>query len=154
MEVLKAAVGEFDHYNSLLAEEGKYDYDDMLSWVFKAFSENEDLLANYQERFLYFLVDEFQDTNGIQIGILQKLIDHEWLERPNVFVVGDDDQAIFRFQGANIKNLIEFKKRYDPQVVLLEENYRSSQLILNAARRTMLPVADSLMIKVFGEQKS
>ena len=153
MEVLKSAVAEFDHYNALLAEEGKYDYDDMLSWVFKAFSDSEDLLANYQERFLYVLVDEFQDTNGIQIGILQKLIDHEWLEKPNVFVVGDDDQAIFRFQGANIKNLIEFKKRYDPQIILLEQNYRSSQLILNAARRVMLPVADSLMINVFGEPK-
>src|SRR5688572_24610389 len=113
MEVLRSAVAEFDHYNSLLEEEGKYDYDDMLSWVFKAFNDNEDLLANYQERFLYFLVDEFQDTNGIQIGILQKLIDHEWLERPNVFVVGDDDQAFFRFQGANIQNLVEFKNRYD-----------------------------------------
>lgn len=153
MDVLKSAVAEFDHYNALLAEEGKYDYDDMLSWVFKAFNEHEDLLANYQERFLYFLVDEFQDTNGIQISILQKLIDHEWLDRPNVFVVGDDDQAIYRFQGANIKNLIEFKNRYDPQIILLEENYRSSQLILDAARRVMLDVADSLMVNVFGEPK-
>ena len=153
MEVFKAAVGEFDHYNALLAEEGKYDYDDMLSWVFTAFSRHEDLLANYQERFLYFLVDEFQDTNGIQIGILQKLIDHEWLDRPNVFVVGDDDQAIYRFQGASIQNLIHFKERYDPEIILLEKNYRSSQLILNASRRVMLPVADSLMIRIFGEPK-
>ncbi|HUR30361.1 MAG TPA: ATP-dependent DNA helicase [Saprospiraceae bacterium] len=153
MEVLKAAVGEFDHYNALLAEEGKYDYDDMLSWVFNAFSNNPDLLADYQERFLYFLVDEFQDTNGIQINILQKLIDHEWIDKPNVFVVGDDDQAIYRFQGASIRNLINFKSRYDPQIILLEKNYRSSQLILNASRRVMLSVADSLMIKIFGEPK-
>jgi DNA helicase-2/ATP-dependent DNA helicase PcrA len=88
MAALKAAVSEYDHYNALLAERGQYDFDDMLLWVYKAFGENPDLLANYQERFLYFLVDEFQDTNGIQISILQQLIDHEWLERPNVFVVG------------------------------------------------------------------
>lgn len=153
MEVLRAAVGEFDHYNTLLAEAGKYDYDDMLAWVLDAFSKNSDLLANYQERFLYFLVDEFQDTNGVQIGILQRLIDHEWLDRPNIFVVGDDDQAIYRFQGANIKNLTSFKTRYDPEIILLEKNYRSSQLILNASRRIMLPVVDSLMIRFFGEPK-
>lgn len=153
MDGLKSAVKEFDHYNQLLREEGKYDYDDMLSWVYDAFMANEDLLANYQERFQYILVDEFQDTNGIQIAILQKLIDHEWLENPNVFVVGDDDQAIYRFQGANIENLIEFRQRYDPQIILLEENYRSSQLILNAARRIMQPVEDSLVKRIFGEPK-
>ncbi len=153
MESFKAAVGEFDTYNKLLAEEGKYDYDDMLQWVFRAFGDFPDMLANYQERFLYFLVDEFQDTNGIQIDILRKLIDHEWIDRPNVFVVGDDDQAIYRFQGANIKNLIDFKERYDPVIILLEENYRSSQKILNAARRVINPVEDSLVKKIFGEPK-
>ncbi len=153
MDTFKAAVGEFDTYNRLLSDEGKYDYDDMLLWVYKAFGDYPDILANYQERFLYFLVDEFQDTNGIQIDILRKLIDHEWVVRPNVFVVGDDDQAIYRFQGANIKNLIDFKERYDPEIILLEENYRSSQKILNAARRVMAPVEDSLVKKIFGEPK-
>ncbi|MGB4850392.1 MAG: ATP-dependent DNA helicase [Saprospiraceae bacterium] len=153
MDTLKAAVGEFNTYNQFLAEEGKYDYDDMLQWVYKAFGDFPDILANYQERFLYFLVDEFQDTNGIQIDILKKLIDHEWLDRPNVFVVGDDDQAIFRFQGANIKNLYDFKEQYDPHIILLEENYRSSQKILNAARKVLAPVEDSLSRLIFGEPK-
>ncbi len=149
-----AAIAAYDQYNALLAAEGKYDYDDMLLWVFEAFEKDPDLLANYQERFLYFLVDEFQDTNGIQIAILQKLIEHEWLEKPNVFVVGDDDQAIYRFQGANIQNLIEFKERFDPQIILLEENYRSSQRILDAARQVMNPVEHSLMKQLFGAEKN
>lgn len=153
MTPLSVAVKEYDAYNNLLAAEGKYDYDDMLLWVNDAFSKDPDLLANYQERFLYFLVDEFQDTNGIQIAILQKLIDHEFVDRPNVFVVGDDDQAIYRFQGANIQNLIEFREKYDPEIVLLEENYRSSQKILNASRQVMNSVADSLVQKIFGEPK-
>lgn len=154
MTVLKAAVSEYDHYNSLLAERGQYDFDDMLLWVYKAFGENPDLLANYQERFLYFLVDEFQDTNGIQISILQQLIDHEWLERPNVFVVGDDDQAIYRFQGANIENLIQFHQRYKPEVIFLDENYRSSQLILDAARSMMTSLVDNRMKEIFKQVKN
>jgi DNA helicase-2/ATP-dependent DNA helicase PcrA len=154
MTTLKAAVTEFDTYNALLAEGGRYDYDDMLQWVVDAFNNHPNVLANYQERFLYILVDEFQDTNGVQINILQKLIDHEWLDRPNVFVVGDDDQAIFRFQGANISNLYNFYKRYDPAVVLLEQNYRSSQKILNAAQRVIAPVATSLSQLIFKESKN
>jgi DNA helicase-2/ATP-dependent DNA helicase PcrA len=153
MEVLTAAVNEYDHYNALMAEEGKYDFEDMLIWVFDALSKNPDLLANYQERFLYFLVDEFQDTNGIQMDILQKLIDHEWLDKPNVFVVGDDDQAIFRFQGANVENLVSFYNKYQPEVIVLEANYRSSQLILDAARVIMHPVTNSVLQTIFKQNK-
>ncbi|HJW30182.1 MAG TPA: ATP-dependent DNA helicase, partial [Saprospiraceae bacterium] len=153
MEVLKAAIGEYDRFNALLAAHGQYDFDDMLLWVYNAFDQSPDLLANYQERFLYFLVDEFQDTNGIQIAILQKLIDHEWLDRPNIFVVGDDDQAIFRFQGANIENLISFHERYQPEVIFLEENYRSSQLILDTSRVVMNEVDNSLIRQIFSQEK-
>ncbi len=151
MEVLRAAVNEYDHYNALMAAEGKYDFEDMLLWVDNAFAENPDLIANYQERFLYVLVDEFQDTNGIQLAILQKIIDHEWIDRPNIFVVGDDDQAIFRFQGANVKNLLDFHAKYQPDVILLEENYRSSQLILDSARVIMNPVKESAIQTLFGQ---
>ena len=153
MESLQAAVREYDHYNELMADEGKYDFEDMLLWVYDAFEKDEDLLAGYQERFLYVLVDEFQDTNGIQLGILQKLLDHDWIDRPNVFVVGDDDQAIFRFQGANIKNLMDFQAKYHPEIILLEENYRSSQRILDTARIIMNPVSDSVMQKLFNQSK-
>src|SRR5687767_11725756 len=153
METLLAAVDEYETYNNLLAEQGKYDFDDMLLWVNRAFSTHADLLADYQERFLYFLVDEFQDTNGIQMDVLRQLIEHEWMDRPNVFVVGDDDQAIFRFQGANIENLIQFHERYQPQVIVLEENYRSAQRILDASRLVMNKVDNSLMKTLFQQTK-
>src|SRR5688572_9539204 len=153
METLSAAVREYDHYNALLAEQGKYDFDDMLLWVNKAFYQHPDLLADYQERFLYFLVDEFQDTNGIQMDILRQLIEHEWMDRPNVFVVGDDDQAIFRFQGANIENLVQFHERYKPQVIVLEQNYRSAQRILDASRLVMNKIDNSLMKTLFQQTK-
>jgi DNA helicase-2/ATP-dependent DNA helicase PcrA len=153
METLSAAVDEYITYNSMLAEQGKYDFDDMLLWVNRAFRDHVDLLNDYQERFLYFLVDEFQDTNGIQMDVLRQLIEHEWIDRPNVFVVGDDDQAIFRFQGANIENLTNFYKLYEPEVILLEENYRSAQRILDAARLVMNKVDNSLLKTLFNQVK-
>lgn len=153
MDTLRAAVGEYDHFNALMAEQGKYDFEDMLLWVYDAFNKNQDLLADYQERFQYILVDEFQDTNGIQQDILRKLIDHEWVDRPNVFVVGDDDQAIYRFQGANVENLLSFYDHYKPDVILLQENYRSSQTIIDAARVLMQSVSTSAIQRIYGQEK-
>jgi DNA helicase-2/ATP-dependent DNA helicase PcrA len=101
MERLRAAVNEFDHFQQLMRRHNRYDFDDMINWVIKAFEENKNLLADYQERFLYILVDEYQDTSGTQNKIVELLINY-W-ERPNVFVVGDDDQSIYRFQGANVE---------------------------------------------------
>lgn len=105
----------------------------MLSWVLKAFESNEELLLKYQEAFQYFLVDEYQDTNGIQNQLLYKLISY-W-DNPNVFVVGDDDQSIYKFQGANVENIREFFSRYESNIklVVLDQNYRSSQHILDAS---------------------
>ncbi len=153
MDTLRAAVGEYDHFNALMTEQGKYDFEDMLLWVYDAFDKNPDLLADYQERFQYILVDEFQDTNGIQLDILRKLIDHEWVDRPNVFVVGDDDQAIYRFQGANVENLLSFYDHYQPEVILLQENYRSSQTIIDAARVLMQPVVTGAIQRIYGKEK-
>ena len=153
MDALRAAVGEYDRFNALMAEQGKYDFEDMLLWVYDAFDKNPDLLADYQERFQYILVDEFQDTNGIQQDILRKLIDHEWVDRPNVFVVGDDDQAIYRFQGANVENLLSFFDHYQPEVILLQENYRSSQTIIDAARVLMQSVSTSAIQRIYGQEK-
>ena len=105
----------------------------MLSWVLEAFDTNEELLLKYQESFHYFLVDEYQDTNGVQNKLLYKLISY-W-DNPNVFVVGDDDQSIYKFQGANVENIHEFYKRYETNIklVVLDQNYRSSQHILDAS---------------------
>ncbi len=125
-----AAALEFKKYNDLLREKERLDYNDMILWVIRAFKDNEDLVATYQERYQYILVDEYQDSNGSQNEILDLLASF-WGADANLFVVGDDDQSIFRFQGANMQNIELFKEKYDPQVIVLENNYRSSQEILD-----------------------
>ncbi len=134
MAKLLAAVGEFANYEATLKTAGKYDYDDMIMWVLKAFKDNEDLLRRYQERYQYILVDEFQDTSGSQNELLKFILSY-W-DTPNVFVVGDDDQSIFRFQGANMKNILDFAGDYGTvlQTVVLKQNYRSNQSILDISR--------------------
>ncbi len=132
LEELRAGAHLFDNFQSIMTDIGRYDYDDMILWVLRAFETDEDLLLQYQERYQYFLVDEFQDTNGSQKRLLDLLISF-WSDAPNVFVVGDDDQAIYKFQGANLGNITDFKKDYNPSSVVLVQNYRSSQRILNAA---------------------
>ncbi|MBU6325189.1 MAG: ATP-dependent helicase, partial [Bacteroidetes bacterium] len=131
---LQAGAVLFDEYNRIKNERGLYEYEDMQRWVVQHFSTNESLLARYQEQFLYILVDEYQDTSGIQNRVLNLLTGH-W-DSPNVFVVGDDDQSIYRFQGANVENVLDFAQRYKEHLktVVLEENYRSSQALLNAAQ--------------------
>jgi DNA helicase-2/ATP-dependent DNA helicase PcrA len=132
MEQLKSAVLLFENYQKLLASNKRYDFADMILWVIKAFKENPSLLANYQEKYLYFLVDEFQDTSGSQNELLSLLV-HFW-EDPNVFVVGDDDQSIYRFQGANVENVLHFQKEYQNlHTISLKENYRSTQQILDVS---------------------
>lgn len=132
MERLRSAAKLFPVYQSLMLARKRYDYDDMIQWTIAAFKEHKDLLRTYQEQYLYILVDEFQDTNGVQNQILQQLADY-W-ENPNIFVVGDDDQSIFEFQGARVQNIIDFYKKYETlQLVVLLNNYRSSQHILDSA---------------------
>ena len=133
MVKLKAAVGEFATYQKMMHERKRYDFADMIDWVIKAFEENDTLLGKYQERFLYTLVDEFQDTNGAQSSLLDLLTSY-W-ESPNLFVVGDDDQAVYGFQGAELKRINQFVETYktDLSAIVLADNYRSSQLILDAA---------------------
>lgn len=111
MERLKAAVSEFENYQQLMLKHNRYDFDDMINWVIKVFENNEIVLADYQEKFQYILVDEYQDTSGSQNKLVQLLINY-W-HSPNIFVVGDDDQSIFRFQGANIENMLQFANEYE-----------------------------------------
>lgn len=134
---LKAAADLFPKYLAAMERAGRYEYEDMILWVLREFEKNEALLRSYQERFLYVQVDEFQDTNGAQFRLLQLLL-HFW-EAPNVFVVGDDDQSIFEFQGARLENLRRFHGQYRPalETVVLEENYRSTQEILDAAGKVI-----------------
>jgi DNA helicase-2/ATP-dependent DNA helicase PcrA len=134
MEKLRAAVYLYPEYNKQMKEKGRYTYDDMILWVLNAFTENNNLLLNYQERYLYFLVDEFQDTSGSQKKLLDHLADY-WGDKPNVFAVGDDDQSIYSFQDANVENMIDFERQYknNLKTIVLTENYRSSQVILDYA---------------------
>ena len=84
--------------------------------------------------FSFILVDEYQDTNGAQNELLFLLADNPVDDRPNVFIVGDDDQSIYRFQGANMNNIIEFADKYAPVEIVLDNNYRSDQAILDSAK--------------------
>jgi DNA helicase-2/ATP-dependent DNA helicase PcrA len=134
MKKLLAAVGEYQRYDTKMKQKNRYDYDDMIIWVLNAFRDNEEILRKYQERFQYILVDEFQDTSGSQNELLKFLLNY-W-DTPNVFVVGDDDQSIFRFQGANMKNILDFANDYVStlQTVVLRNNYRSNQPILDISK--------------------
>jgi len=127
-----AASKELIRYTKILAKKERLDYHDMILWVIAAFQKYEDLLLGYQERYQYILVDEYQDSNGSQNEILDLLASY-WGKDANIFVVGDDDQSIFRFQGANMQNIEAFRIKYDPKVIVLDNNYRSSQEILDRA---------------------
>lgn len=153
MEKLKAAALAFHAYQSKLKTRARYDYADMILWVLEAFRKNEDLLRNYQERYLYYLVDEFQDTSGAQSELLAALIDY-W-DQPNVFVVGDDDQSIYAFQDANVKNILNFAKKHQPDLkqVMMTENYRSIQSILDLAGAVIQHNQDRLVNQIPGLEK-
>ena len=132
MKELRAGGALFEDFEKIMNQKGRYDFDDMILWVLRAFENHPELLLQYQERYHYFLIDEFQDTNGAQKNLLDHLVSY-WSENPNVFVVGDDDQAIYKFQGANMGNISEFFRQYKPLSIVMAKNYRSNQEILNVA---------------------
>ncbi|HEV7621152.1 MAG TPA: ATP-dependent DNA helicase, partial [Flavisolibacter sp.] len=134
MEKLRAACKEFSRFQQMMKARNRYDFNDMINWVIEAFESNENLLRRYQEQFQYILVDEYQDTSGSQNKIVELLINF-W-DKPNVFVVGDDDQSIYRFQGANVENMLAFLEGYkkDLLTVVLVNNYRSVQPILDISK--------------------
>jgi len=153
MNKLRAAVDLFEPFQQLMRQRNRYDFDDMINWVINAFSENKQLLARYQEQYLYILVDEYQDTSGTQNRIVELLINY-W-EHPNVFVVGDDDQSIFRFQGANVENMLQFANGFssDLLTVILTRNYRSTQPILDVSRTLINRNEERLVKKMNGLTK-
>ncbi|MGC4101301.1 ATP-dependent helicase [Ferruginibacter sp.] len=153
LEKLRAAVNEFDNYQNLMRKRNRYDFDDMINWVIKVFEENAAVLLNYQEKFQYILVDEYQDTSGIQNRLVQLLISY-W-DKPNVFVVGDDDQSIYRFQGANVENMLNFASTYtkDLLTVVLTSNYRSTQPILDISKTLINKNEERLVKKIDGLSK-
>jgi len=122
----------YEQYEKALEKEKFYDFEDMIVEVIKTLKKDEDLLLILQESYQYILADEHQDANNAQNAILELL--SSFHDNPNLFIVGDEKQAIFRFQGASLENFLYFKKLYKSAVVInLEENYRSTQTILDAS---------------------
>jgi DNA helicase-2/ATP-dependent DNA helicase PcrA len=120
----------YREYQTTLMKNNAMDFDDLIYNTVKLFKEHPQVLSNYQERFQYIHVDEYQDTNTAQFELVRLLAD----KNKNLCVVGDDDQSIYKFRGANIRNILEFEKEYkNATVIKLEENYRSTQNILDAA---------------------
>ena len=154
MDKLRAAVGEFQPFQELMRYRNRYDFDDMINWVIRAFENNKELLAGYQERYQYILVDEYQDTSGTQNKLVSLLITY-W-DQPNVFVVGDDDQSIYRFQGANVENMLEFAHDYEKDLltVVLTNNYRSTQPILDVSRSLIERNGERLVNQIPGLSKN
>ncbi len=120
----------YTRYEEILKANGALDFDDLLCRVTWLFKDQPDVLARYQDRYEYLLVDEFQDTNTAQYDMVCALASR----RRNIFCVGDEDQSIFGFRGADYRNVLRFREDFpDAKVVLLEQNYRSTQSILDAA---------------------
>ena len=124
-------IGElYRAYQSELKANNAMDFDDLICETVRLFKERPDILELYQERFRYLMVDEYQDTNNAQFGFVRLLAGRY----QNVCVVGDDDQSIYKFRGANIGNILGFEKQFkNAKVIKLEQNYRSTQTILDAA---------------------
>lgn len=124
----------YQAYQQRILELGTYDFEDMISLTVDAFRAHPLLLQTYQEKLLYILVDEYQDTNSAQNTVVDLLASY-WQEAANVFVVGDPNQSIYRFQGASLENTYSFLHRYPTaSVITLQQNYRSTQSILDAAK--------------------
>ena len=127
-----AIADAYEQYRNKLHERGYYDYADMLIEVIGQIEQQEDLRASLQEQFQYVLIDEFQDTNAAQLRLAHLIADHADLDSPNIMAVGDDDQSIFKFQGAELSNMLSFTRQYpSSKTVVLTDNYRSSQAILD-----------------------
>ncbi len=119
-----------DEYEKRLKNDNLLDFDDLIIKTIELLSTNKDVLDRYQAKFQYILVDEFQDTNGLQYKLMSLLAGRY----KNIFVVGDDFQSIYAFRGAKIENIQKFRRNYkDCKLILLEQNYRSTEEILNLA---------------------
>lgn len=139
MEKFEALADVYDYYINSMHEYGYYDYNDMILDTIGMLENSHGVRHELQERYQYILVDEFQDTNNAQMRLLNLLSDHPVHEgKPNIMVVGDDDQAVFKFQGAEISNIRDFEKMYKkPVLIVLKKNYRSAQPILDVASRVI-----------------
>lgn len=132
---LLAAADIYEQYIARLEQAHQYDYDDMIMRAIRGLETNADLRYTLQERYFYIMLDEFQDTNPAQLRLIQLLTDNPVHEgKPNVLAVGDDDQAIYAFQGADYSNMMQFASMYrDVKIIPLVKNYRSHKHVLHVA---------------------
>jgi DNA helicase-2/ATP-dependent DNA helicase PcrA len=120
----------YQEYVEVLKKNNSVDFDDLLSLPVELFNHHKEVLEHYQDKFKYILIDEYQDTNEVQYKLTKLLA----AKHHNIFVVGDPDQSIYQFRGANYKNILNFEHDYqNTKVIALEENYRSTKMILDAA---------------------
>lgn len=130
----KRTAAVYKEYQAQLKRNNALDFDDLIFKTVELFQNCPEVLESYQERFRYMMVDEYQDTNTAQFQLIRLLAD----KYRNLCVVGDDDQSIYKFRGANIRNILNFEKIFpDAKVIKLEQNYRSTQNILNAANEVI-----------------
>ena len=123
----------YEKYENGLGAQGRFDFEDMINWVVEVFESDEEFLLLNQEKFQYILVDEYQDTNSAQNRLIFSLTSF-YGDKANLFVVGDANQSIYRFQGASQENTHQFKKHFPRATYInLQENYRSTSTILSAA---------------------
>ena len=124
----------YQEYQAALKKNNALDFDDLIVKTVELFRTCPDVLDYYQERFRYIMVDEYQDTNTAQFQLIRILAD----KYRNLCVVGDDDQSIYKFRGANINNILDYEKVFpEAAVIKLEQNYRSTQTILDAANEVI-----------------
>lgn len=139
--IMKKYAACYKEYQKRLKNNNALDFDDLINKTVELFQTNKEALAFYQKRFKYIMVDEYQDTNHAQFKLISLLASHtnEYGEiEHNLCVVGDDDQSIYKFRGANIYNILNFEKEYpDATVIKLEQNYRSTKNILSAANEVI-----------------
>jgi DNA helicase II / ATP-dependent DNA helicase PcrA len=135
----------YNKYTEVMYKRSYYDFHDMIIEVNNILKTDDELKFSLIEKYQFVLVDEFQDTNGSQLNLLFELtnpLHHDG--KPNVMAVGDDDQSIFKFQGATSKNILEFAEVFDPAFVTLQKNYRSSDRIVRASRQLADQVEDRI----------
>ena len=128
-----------EKYDQHLADNGWFDFDDMIEEAVRILQDDAGFRATLSERYQFIMLDEFQDTNPSQFAIIKALTDYE---KPLIMAVGDDDQAIYEFQGALSTNLTDFQEHYQANVIPLVENYRSTQEILDFARKIINQAPD------------
>lgn len=145
----------YEKYRNNLHSNGYYDYSDMLLEVIIQLEQSADLRAEAQERYQYVLIDEFQDSNAAQLRLAHLVADHHTAEgAPNIMAVGDDDQSIFGFNGAELNNMLFFNRNYDTtKSIVLEDNYRSSQAILDVSDAVIQQAEDRLVNRIEGLSK-